>query len=87
MPRHSRDAVVREGYGVRVAASGRRGLELAAARPFDAALVDIHEPGLDGIATLDERSGSTRTLAVIIITGTASVESAIAAMKAARSIT
>jgi len=44
--------LVREGYDVSVAASGAEGLELARALPFDAALVDIMMPGLDGIATL-----------------------------------
>src|SRR5262249_31712157 len=46
--------LTREGYEVRLAASGAEGLELARAVPFDAAIVDIMMPGLDGIATLDE---------------------------------
>src|SRR2546430_16566207 len=40
----------REGYDVRVASSGSEGLEMARALPFDAAIVDIMMPGLDGIA-------------------------------------
>jgi len=72
---------VREGYDVSVAASGAEGLELARALPFDAALVDIMMPGLDGIATLDEMKRIDEDLAVIIITAYASVESALAAMK------
>ena len=44
----------REGYDVRVASSGAEGLELARSTPFDAAIVDIMMPGLDGIATLDD---------------------------------
>ena len=71
----------REGYQVRLAASGAEGLELARAVPFDAAIVDIMMPGLDGIATLDELKRIDEDLAVIIITAYASVESAIAAMK------
>ena len=50
--------------------------------PFDAAIVDIMMPGLDGIATLDELKRIDEDLAVIIITAYASVESAISAMKA-----
>jgi DNA-binding NtrC family response regulator len=73
--------LVREGYDVSVAASGAEGLELARALPFDAALVDIMMPGLDGIATLDEMKRIDEDLAVIIITAYASVESALAAMK------
>ena len=73
--------LTREGYQVRAAASGPEGLELARALPFDAALVDIMMPGLDGIATLDELKRIDEDLAVIIITAYASVESAISAMK------
>ena len=46
--------LTREGYQVRLASSGAEGLEMARALPFDAAIVDIMMPGLDGIATLDE---------------------------------
>jgi two-component system response regulator PilR (NtrC family) len=64
-----------------VAASGAEGLELARALPFDAAIVDIMMPGLDGIATLDELKRIDEDLAVIIITAYGSIESAISAMK------
>src|SRR3990170_8263834 len=74
--------LAREGYDVRVAASGGEGLEMARALPFDAAIVDIMMPGLDGIATLDELRRIDEDLAVVIITAYASVESAISAMKA-----
>ena len=50
--------------------------------PFDAAIVDIMMPGLDGIATLDELKRIDEDLAVLIITAYASVGSAISAMKA-----
>jgi DNA-binding NtrC family response regulator len=73
--------LTREGYDVRLASSGHEGLELARAMPFDAAIVDIMMPGIDGIATLDELKRMDEDLAVIIITAYASVESAISAMK------
>src|SRR5688572_18095089 len=73
--------LTRAGYDVRLAASGAEGLELARALPFDAALVDIMMPGLDGIATLDELKRIDEDLAVIIITAYGSIESAISAMK------
>src|SRR6187399_2206133 len=71
----------REGYDVRVASSGAEGLELARALPFDAALVDIMMPGINGIETLDELRRIDEDLAVIIITAYGSIESAISAMK------
>src|SRR5438876_3640749 len=73
--------LTREGYDVRLASSGQEGLDLAHALPFDAAIVDIMMPGLDGIATLDELKRMDEDLAVVIITAYASVESAISAMK------
>src|SRR5215203_2955830 len=73
--------LTREGYEVKLASSGEEGLELARALPFDAALVDIMMPGLNGIETLDELKRIDEDLAVIIITAYASVESAISAMK------
>src|SRR5215207_8854057 len=73
--------LTRAGYDVRLASSGAEGLELARATPFDAAIVDIMMPGLDGIATLDELKRIDEDLAVLIITAYGSIESAIAAMK------
>ena len=73
--------LVRDGYDVRLASSGQEGLDLARTMPFDAAIVDIMMPGLDGIATLDELKRLDDDLAVLIITAFASIESAISAMK------
>jgi len=46
--------LTREGYDVRLAANGTEGLALVRSVPFDAAIVDMMMPGLDGISTLDE---------------------------------
>jgi two-component system response regulator PilR (NtrC family) len=73
--------LTREGYDVKLASSGEEGLELARAMPFDAAIVDIMMPGINGIETLDELRRIDEDLAVIIITAYASIESAISAMK------
>ena len=73
--------LTREGYDVRLAASGAEGLELVRTLPFDAAIVDVMMPGMDGMATLEELKKISEELAVIMITAFASVESAIAAMK------
>ena len=73
--------LTREGYEVKLASSGEEGLELARAVPFDAAVVDIMMPGINGIETLDELRRIDEDLAVVIITAYASVESAISAMK------
>ena len=49
--------------------------------PFDAAIVDVMMPGMDGIAALDELKKLDDDLPVLMITAFASVENAIAAMK------
>src|SRR5919197_1336578 len=74
--------LTREGYDVRVAASGAEGLEMARSTPFDAAIVDIMMPGINGIETLDELKRIDEDLAVMIITAYGSIESAISAMQA-----
>ncbi len=73
--------LAREGYTVRLASSAAEGLELARGIPFDAAIVDIMMPGMDGMAALDELKKIDDDLPVLMITAFASVESAITAMK------
>jgi two-component system response regulator PilR (NtrC family) len=73
--------LTREGYHVRLASNGDDGLELARTQTFDAAIVDVMMPGLDGIATLQELRKLDDDLPVLMITAFASVETAIAAMK------
>ena len=73
--------LTREGYEVRLAADAAEGLELARSMPFDAAIVDVMMPGMDGISTLDELKKIDDDLPVLMITAFASVENAIAAMK------
>jgi DNA-binding NtrC family response regulator len=73
--------LTREGYHVRLAASGTEGLELAKSVPFDAAIVDVMMPGMDGLAALEELKKLDEELPVLMITAFASVETAISAMK------
>ncbi len=73
--------LAREGYEVRLAASGEEGLELARSLPFDVVIVDVMMPGMDGIAVLDELKKLDDDLPVLMITAFASVENAIGAMK------
>ena len=73
--------LTREGYQVRLAANAIEGLELARSMPFDAAIVDVMLPGMDGVTALDEIKKIDDDLPVLMITAFASVENAIAAMK------
>src|SRR5687768_3501740 len=71
----------REGYSVRLASSGQEGLDLAKSLPFDAVIVDVMMPGIDGLQVLDELKKHDDELPVLMITAYASMESAISAMK------
>jgi DNA-binding NtrC family response regulator len=73
--------LAREGYHVRLASSGEEGLELAKSGSFDAAIIDVMMPGIDGIAVLEELKKLDDDLPVVMITAFASVETAISAMK------
>ncbi|MDQ3488125.1 MAG: sigma-54 dependent transcriptional regulator [Acidobacteriota bacterium] len=73
--------LTREGYEVRLASNASEGLELARSLPFDAAVVDMMMPGMDGISTLEELKKTDDDLPVLMITAFASVENAIKAMK------
>jgi DNA-binding NtrC family response regulator len=73
--------LTREGYRVQLASSGEEGIELARTAPFDAVIVDVMMPGIDGIATLEELKKIDDELPVVMVTAFASVETAIAAMK------
>jgi DNA-binding NtrC family response regulator len=73
--------LTREGYQVRLASHAAEGLELLRTQPFDAAIVDMMMPGMDGITALEEIKKIDDDLPVLMITAFASVENAISAMK------
>src|SRR5882672_3357867 len=73
--------LTREGYSVRLASNGADGIELAKSLLFDAVIVDVMMPGMDGMAALEELKKVDDELPVLMITAFASVENAIAAMK------
>jgi two-component system response regulator PilR (NtrC family) len=73
--------LTREGYTVRLASNGADGLESARSLPFDAVIVDMMMPGIDGLSVLEELRKQDEELPVIMITAFASMENAIAAMK------
>ena len=70
-----------DGHRVTTAGSGEEGLALARSSSFDAAVVDVMLPGIDGIETLKELKKLDDELPVVLVTAFASVETAIAAMK------
>jgi len=71
-----------EGYSVTSCTSSRSALEAVRGRSFAIALVDLVMPGMDGMELLKEILALSPETKVIIITGFATVESAVEAMKA-----
>jgi DNA-binding NtrC family response regulator len=70
-----------EGYAVGTAESASEALHLLAERPYDVALVDIKMPGTDGIELQERLKVIAPDMIVIIMTGYASVETAVQALK------
>jgi DNA-binding NtrC family response regulator len=70
-----------EGYDVTVAESAQEALARMAAKRFDLALVDIKMPGTDGVELQRRMHEIDSDMLVIMMTGYASVETAVAALK------
>ncbi|HEU4434432.1 MAG TPA: response regulator [Pyrinomonadaceae bacterium] len=71
----------KEGYTVDTASSGDEAIALLAQKDYDLVLTDLHMEGGDGLSVLNEiRRHSPLTISVVL-TGFASVESAIAALQ------
>jgi two-component system response regulator HydG len=80
--RDSMSQVLRkEGYRVETAASGPEGLNLFAAESFQTVFIDLKLPGSSGLDVLSRIKEADQQTPVIIITGYASIESAVEAMK------
>lgn len=69
------------GLAVDSAASGAVALEKAAQRAFDAILLDMAMPGLNGVETLARLLELDPDLQVILLTGQATLAQAVEAMK------
>ena len=70
------------GYVVVHASDGPSGLELALQGGFDAAIVDIMLPGLDGLALIDELRHRRSSMPVIILSAKRSVDERVQGLQA-----
>jgi DNA-binding NtrC family response regulator len=70
-----------EGYQTRSVASAREALESLTNTEYDVALLDIKMPGMDGMELQTRLKEADPELSVIIMTGYASVETAVQALK------
>jgi len=74
-------ALGKEGYRVRSTGSGREGLNLFGTESFQVVFVDLKLPDTTGLEVLSRIKEAGPETPVIIITGYASIESAVEAMK------
>ncbi len=70
-----------EGYDLDCASNANDALAKLAAREFDLVIADIRMPGMDGIGLLEKIKSEQLDTGVIVMTGYASVETAIRALK------
>ena len=73
---------VQRGIHVEQAANGEQALEMVQRREFDVALFDMLMPGMSGLMLLEKFKALHAECEVIMLTGQATVETAVAAMKA-----
>jgi DNA-binding NtrC family response regulator len=71
----------RKGYETFDSESGEKAVSLASGQLLDVAIVDIRMPGMDGIELLTALKSIHPSIEVIILTGAATVDTALEAMK------
>ncbi|MFA6319138.1 MAG: response regulator, partial [Elusimicrobiota bacterium] len=76
-----RQLLTRRGYQVREAEDGAAGLAALRGRGFDLVLLDLRLPGMDGLEVLKAVREISPGSLVIMVTGHATVSSAVDAMK------
>lgn len=79
--RNLEHVLAKEGYDIVATQSGRHALELVDTQPFDLVLTDLKMDKVDGMLLLQHCKARYPDLEVIMITGYATLESAVEAMK------
>ena len=74
-------ALSARGHDVKPAADGHEALALASMSPFDAAIIDMMMPGMNGFEALKALKKRQPELACVILTGYGSIADAVATMK------
>ncbi len=70
------------GYHTELAQTGQLALEVAAARPVDAVLLDVRMPDMDGLQALERLLALRPGLSVIMMSGHATIDTAVRATQA-----
>jgi len=67
------------GYKAELASSGKTALEIVAAKPVDAVLMDVKMPDMDGLAVIEKLSSLRPNVPVIMMSGHATIDAAVKA--------
>jgi DNA-binding NtrC family response regulator len=73
--------ISKDGYSTKVAADGQQAIDILQKEEIDLVLTDLCMKGKDGMAVLDEAKRLWPTIEVVVITGHASVDTAVEAMR------
>jgi two-component system response regulator AtoC len=73
--------LTRKGYTVEAAADGDEALRIMHDRSFDVILLDVVMPGVDGLSLMKRLKEDPEAPTIIVLTGKATVETAVEAMK------
>ncbi len=73
--------LTQEGFDVETAEDGMAAVECVRRRKFDVTITDLKMPGMDGAATVEALRAVDPEMEVVVATGYASVETAVACMK------
>src|SRR5215469_2827956 len=76
-----RSELPRLGHEITVCSDGRAALKVLEKSTFDAAILDLRMPGMSGIELLDQLKQITPNTEAVVMTGHASMETAIDAMR------
>jgi DNA-binding NtrC family response regulator len=76
-----RERLEARGYSVATAISAAEALQMIKTDFFDAVILDLQMPGMDGLETLQQMKAKRPELQVILLTGHASVEKGVEAIK------
>jgi DNA-binding NtrC family response regulator len=76
-----KNELTRKGYAVEVAADGGAALRLLGEAAFDVVLLDVVMPGMDGLSLMKRLKEEGAAPPIIVLTGKATVETAVEAMK------
>jgi CheY-like chemotaxis protein len=64
-----KEVLEREGFEVKEAGDGKKGLEMLETHGADLVITDVIMPGIDGIATLEQIKASHPDMPIIVISG------------------